>query len=401
MKKNFKSQATLILLLLVVIIAYAVKNNLANKGGSNPVQKEVSDSLSPHPISAGPIPSIPFQLPSGFTIHIFAQGLGNPRDLQFTPGGTLLVSNPTANQVLVLPDTNHDGLADSQKVIIKGENHVHGLAFYHEKLYIADVDKVVRYAWDEKNLEATKDRVLFLLPSNNDHNNRTLTFNDSGQLFISLGSTCNVCREAPEQGGSVLISNSEGVTPRIFATGLRNAPFTLVNSKTGELWGTEMGRDYLGDTTPPDEINIIKEGKDYGWPNCYGDRIHDTAFDTNQYIRDPCSSSEQPIFEIPAHSAPLGLTFINSPQFPPDWQGDLLVAYHGSWNSSVPVGYKVVHMKVNGNSITGSDDFLTGFLQGHTNNSSLGRPVDLAFDTQGNLYISDDKAGAVYIVQKD
>lgn len=348
--------------------------------------------------SKGEIPHIPFHLSSGFTIHVFASGLGNPRDLQFTPGGTLLVSNPNTNQVIALRDKNHDGVADTSKVIINGENHVHGLAFYNNKLYIADVDKVVRYNWDENSLQATLDKVLFSLPPNNDHNNRTITFNQSGQLFVSVGSTCNVCRETPQQGGSVWVSDADGNNPQVFATGLRNAAFIAINPKTGELWGTEMGRDYLGDNTPPDEINIITQGKNYGWPNCYGDKIHDTNFDKS--LIDPCTNTQSPIYQIAAHAAPLGITFINSSQFPSGWQGDLLVAYHGDWNRSTPVGFKIVHMKVNGNIISGEEDFLTGFLQSNNANDSLGRPVDITFDTQGNLYASDDKAGNIYIIQK-
>ncbi|HSW97595.1 MAG TPA: PQQ-dependent sugar dehydrogenase [Candidatus Saccharimonadales bacterium] len=353
-----------------------------------------------YPISHGKIPSLPFRLSSEFTIHIFADTVGNPRDMVFSPGGTLLVSNPATNQVFALPDSNNDGVSDQRKIIINGENHVHGLAFYNNKLYIADVDKVVRYNWDETTLTATKDKVLFLLPENNDHNNRVITFNASGQMFVSVGSTCNVCSETPEQGGSVYVSDAEGNTPYIFASGLRNAGFTTINPATGELWGTEMGRDYLGDTIPSDEINIIRNGKNYGWPLCYGNKIHDTSFDKHQYIQDPCTDTVAPIYEIPAHSAPLGLAFINSPQFPSNWQGDLLVAYHGDWNRSTPIGYTIVHLKVTGNSVTSSEDFLTGFLTGDTKESSAGRPVDVLFDTQGNLYVSDDKAGNIYIIQK-
>jgi glucose/arabinose dehydrogenase len=337
-------------------------------------------------------------LHDGFVIHIFASGLGAARDLQFSPGGTLLVSNISGNSVYALPDKNNDGVADSVKTIITGENHVHGLAFYNGKLFIADVDKVVRYNWDENKLTATLDKVLFPLPENNDHNNRSLEFSGDGKLFISLGSTCNICRESSSIGGSVLVSDFEGTSPKVFATGLRNSPFFAINPQTKELWATEMGRDYLGDDTPPDEINIVREGKNYGWPNCYGDKIHDTNFDGRN--PDTCRSTESPIFQIPAHSAPLGLTFINSSQFPQDWQNDLLVAYHGSWNRSVVIGYKIVHLKINANSITNSEDFLTGFLQGTTKDSSLGRPVDLAFDKNGSLYVSDDKTGNVYIIQK-
>lgn len=350
--------------------------------------------------SAGKIPTIPLHLPSGFTIHVFADIVGTLRDMIFTPGGTLLVSNPEANQVVALPDKNNDGVTDGKKIIIHNENHVHGLAFYNNKLYIADVDKVVRYNWDEKTLTATKDKVLFALPQNDDHNNRSLAFNSLGQMFVSVGSTCNVCEEPPNIGGSVYVTDTNGKNPHVYATGLRNAAFMAINPKTGELWTTENGRDYLGDNLPPDEINIVREGKNYGWPICYGNKIHDTTFDKKQYVRDPCADTIAPIYEIPAHSAPLGLAFIHSTQFPSDWQGDLLVAYHGDWNRSTPAGYKIVHLKVNGNTIVSSEDFLTGFLLGTTKESSAGRPVDVLFDTKGNLYVSDDKAGNIYIIQK-
>jgi len=361
-------------------------------------QNSTSENSASYKISSGVVPNISLQLPTNYVVHVFASGLGSPRVLQFSPNGTLLVTNPAGNNVYALPDKNNDGVTDEEKVVISGENHVHGLAFFDGKLYIADVDKVVRYNFDESNLTATLDKVLFALPGNNDHNNRTLTFNSSGFMFVTVGSTCNVCRETPEQGGSVWVSNANGDNPKIFASGLRNAAFTAINPATNELWGSEMGRDYLGDNTPPDEINIIKEGQNFGWPNCYADKIHDTNFDKSS--NNPCNSTTSPIYQIPAHSAPLGITFINSSQFPADWQGDLLVALHGSWNRSTAIGYKVVHLNVSGNTILGSDDFLTGFLQGSTKDSSLGRPVDMAFDKSGNLYLSDDKAGNIYIIQK-
>jgi glucose/arabinose dehydrogenase len=198
-------------------------------------------------------------------------------------------------------------------------------------------------------------------------------------------------------GGSVFESDLNGREPTVMATGLRNAAFLAINPITEQLWGTEMGRDNLGDNVPPDEINIIKEGQNYGWPDCYGNKIPDKTF--NRYAN--CTNTVSPIFEIPAHSAPLGLAFINSKQFPSSWQGDLLVALHGSWNRSTAIGYKVVHLIVRGDKITGSEDFMTGFNPGTQQNDSLGRPADVAFDKEGNLYISDDKAGVIYIVQKE
>lgn len=261
-------------------------------------------------ISKGNMPSIPLRLPSNFTIHVFASNLGSPRTLVFSPGRTLLVSDPDNNQVYALPDKNRDGVADNNKVIVSNENHVHGLAFYNGKLYIADVDKVVRYNWNEQTLTATKDKVLFSLPENNDHNNRSIVFNNQGQMFVSVGSTCNACVESPQKGGSVWVSDANGDNPQIFATGLRNAAFMTTNPQTNELWVTEMGRDNLGDNLPPDEINIVLQGQNYGWPYCYGDKVHDNDFDPSR--SHSCNNTISPIFDIPDHSAPLGLTFINS-----------------------------------------------------------------------------------------
>lgn len=393
-----KYSGILIILLGVFFVYFFVNENDSSPVlQNNPAQNNKPGNQN-NVISSGAKPDIPFNLPNGFVIHVFAKGLENPRDLQFTEGGTLLVSNPQVNKIIALPDKNNDGVADEKKSVIQEGNHIHGLAFYNGKLFVAEADKVVRYIWDEKNLTATKDKILFSLPQNNNHNNRTLSFNNNGQMFVSIGSTCNVCIESPNKGGSVWISDENGNNPGVFATGLRNAPFSVINPKTNELWATEMGRDFLGDNTPPDEINIIKESLDYGWPNCYGDKIHDNNFDKRN---NSCQNTKSPIFQIPAHSAPLGLTFINSAQFPADWQGDLLVSYHGSWNRSTPSGYKVVHMKVNGNSILRADDFITGFIQGNTNDSALARPVDLTFDKNGNLYLSDDKAGNIFIIQKN
>lgn len=397
------------LALLLLTITVAVFGTILFKNSQKTTTLTLKPESSPQAtksdkvpnVSKGQIPNIPFKLPEGFVVHTFTNSAEGARDLEFSPGGTLLVSSPTSNQVFAFPDKDQDGVADSKKVIIAKVNRPHGLAFYHGQLFVAAVDKVLRYNWDENTLAATEDRVLFSLPQNNDHNNRTITFGSSGKMYVSVGSTCNVCREKDGFSATVITSDTNGTNPQVFAKGLRNAPFLQFNPKSGDLWATEMGRDNLGDNIPPDEINIVRESNDYGWPNCLGDRVHDTNFDKSQ--ADPCTQTTSPIFQIPAHSAPLGLTFINSIQFPQNWQNDLLIAYHGSWNKSIPTGYKVVHMKVQDDSITTADDFMTGFLPASAKNgpnSAYGRPVDLTFDKFGNLYLSDDKSGNIYIIQK-
>lgn len=368
-----------IIYIITVFILFSLVSGfylLRNKEG------DVRPALLPVTTRQANTNSTPLTPVSGYTISYFAQNLGGVRDLEFSPGGTLLASATSAGTVVALP--SQDGNTEV-KELLTNLNNPHGLAFYNNQLFVAEERRIVRYNWDEKNLTATENKVLFALPPRGNHFTRSLVFDKSGKLYVSVGSTCNVCYEKDEKYSAVLISDSEGNNPRVFAKGLRNAVFLVLNPNTGEVWVTEMGRDFLGDNLPPDEVNILRSGKDYGWPNCYGDKVPDKSFNPSA----ECSSTESPIFQIPAHSAPLGLTF--------DSQGDLLVAYHGSWNRSVPDGYKVVKMKVSGNTITESEDFITGFIQ---DSEAIGRPVDLIFDKEGNLYISDDKVGAIYILTK-
>lgn len=364
-----------------------------------------SSTPSPTPIAKQQVGDpLPFQatLSQGFVAGVFATGLGKPRDIVFAEDGTLLVSIPEKGTVVALPDKNNDGKADEVKTVISGLDHPYGLAYHDSILYIAEETRVAEYNYYESQFTAEKYRDLFRLPKGGRHITRTLAIGgqNGDSLYISVGSTCDVCFEKDARNGSVLVSKLENSIfgePRIFAKGLRNAVFITVNDKTQQLWGTEMGSDDLGDHLPPDEIDIIQDGKDYGWPNCYGNKQHDTVFDKKDYIRDPCADTQAPAFEIEPHSAPLGITFINSPQFPADWQGDLLVAYHGSSLRKDKVGYKVVHMKVTGDKVTKEEDFLTGFLH---NGVISGRPVDVEFDKAGSLFISDDKSGNIYKIVK-
>lgn len=347
------------------------------------------------------------QVPTGFKIGIFAKSIENARDLEFSPQGILLVSSPSNGAVVALPDKNKDGVADSAITVLSKLNRPHGLAFFNGKLFVAEESQVSRYNWDESTLTATLDKKLFDLPRGGRHFTRTITFKKDSRMFVSLGSSCDVCVEEHPFIATVIVSDQNGTSPKVFAKGLRNAVFITTNPQTDDVWVTEMGRDFLGDNLPPDEINILEEG-DYGWPLCYGNRVHDTNFDKRVYIQTvpplPCGTTIPPVYEIPAHSAPLGLTFIEGEQFPKDWQGDLLVAYHGSWNSSVPVGYKIVRLDVDGDRVLEEEDFITGFLKG---SQAVARPVDVVFEPSassgqgGSLFISDDKGGNIYKVVKE
>lgn len=380
-----KSLLTIVILILLTITAgyYLFKNKVGDiRPALLPAQsQETKQIVNDTPFSA-----------AGWNIAYFARNLGGVRDLEFSPEGTLLASIPSEGKVIALVKTNG---SVQVKEVLTNLDSPHGLAFYpsangansvyNGKLFIAEERQVARYSWDQKSLSASREKVLFDLPPRGNHFTRSLVFDKEGRLYVSIGSTCNVCNEKNERYAAVLISDADGTSPRLFAKGLRNAVFMTQNPKTGEIWVTEMGRDYLGDNLPPDEVNILKENKDYGWPNCYGNKIADKNFNPSA----ECANTEPPVFEIPAHSAPLGLTF--------DPDGNLLVAYHGSWNRSVPDGYKVMRMRINGNTVTSAEDFITGFIN---ETEAIGRPVDLIFDKEGDLYLSDDKAGAVYILSK-
>ena len=183
--------------------------------------------------------------------------------------------------------------------------------------------------------------------------------------------------------------NSDGSAAEIYASGLRNSVGLSWHPVTDELWATDNGRDWLGDNLPPDEINIIKVGKDYGWPYCYGDKVADPEFNNSE----KCKSTISPAVELQAHSASLGLTFYDGEMFPPEYKGDLFVAFHGSWNRSIPTGYKVIRVKMKDGIPQGIEDFAYGWM---TATKRLGRPVDVLVGTQGELFVSDDLGGVIY-----
>lgn len=295
-----------------------------------------------------------------------------------------------------LPDLDRNGEADEARKVIAGlNNRPHGLAFHNGYLYLAEENAVSRYRYLGNGNVAGRELIIDNLPFGADHVSRTIGFSPSGKIYVSVGSSCNLCQEYNTRRAAIVEYNADGTSTGVFANGLRNAVGFVFHPDTGEIWATENGRDYLGDDLPPDEINIVRAGRHYGWSYCYGKRVPDPEYND----LDRCSTTEESLHDMQAHSAPLGLRFIDSTHFPAEWQGDLLVAFHGSWNRSVPTGYKIVRLEVEGDRIVGEEDFISGWLL--SNGSSVGRPVDLIFGPEdGALYISDDKAGVIYRVTK-
>lgn len=336
------------------------------------------------------IPGI--RISGGFLISTLSDGLSGARDLE-RDGDHLYVSR-TKLGIVTLLETK-DGALVSRNDVARFLDGPHGLALDPNdpaRIYFAEEGAL----WRSDKADFGRREKIADLPRGGRHLTRSLLFLPDGRLLVSIGSACDTCVEKDSLRGTVQVFDFAAKELRPFATGLRNSVFLTLDSQRKEVWATEMGRDFLGDDLPPDEVNILREGKDYGWPYCYGANVRDGSFAPTS--GENCQGKEAPVINIPAHSAPLGLAFVPlSAGWGSDWEGDLLVSYHGSWNRSVPTGYKIVRHRFSAEgAYEGSEDFITGFLD--ENEKVSGRPVDLLFDDKGNLFISDDYAGKVYVV---
>jgi len=338
--------------------------------------------------------------PGGFHVSEFAK-VDSPRMLAFSAAGTLVVTDTPSGEVVALPDPKHTGKAERVVKVLEGLNEPHGIAFHEGKLYVAENDKLRYWDWDEGSLKATNPKLVAKLPAGGGHSTRSIVIHN-GKLYVSAGSTCNVCVEKDPRRAAVTEVHLDGSSERVFATGLRNAVGVAVNAKTNSVWATVNGRDMLGDDLPPEVIvDLGQTGGDFGWPYCYGKQVPDREF--TKAGDDRCKKTIPPKVEMQAHSAPLGLTFYDGKMFPEEYRGNIFVAFHGSWNRSVPTGYKIVRVKLDakGQPVGGAEDFITGWLElgtGGQKSKWMGRPAGVATAPDGSLYITDDGAGEVYRV---
>ncbi|MFQ5818291.1 MAG: PQQ-dependent sugar dehydrogenase [Terriglobia bacterium] len=328
-------------------------------------------------------------IPAGFQVQVFAEDLGRARFMAFGPDGVLYVSSIRAGTVLALPDRNHDGTADAVVIFADGLRAPHGLAWQGNWLYVGETHQVVRLRDTDGDLGAdAREVVVPNLPPNQMHFTRTVGFGPDGGLYVSVGSSCNVCEDEPRRA-AILRFNADGSGGETYARGLRNAVGFTWRPGTEELWATDNGRDWLGDDLPPEELDLVVRGGDYGWPYCYGNRVPDPEF--NDPAR--CRPTLPATFEMQAHSAPLGLTFYDGQMFPAEYHGDSFIAFHGSWNRSIPTGYKVVRVRFQEGRPVAIEDFVDIWFKG---GKVSGRPVDLTLGPEGALYISDDHGGRIF-----
>jgi glucose/arabinose dehydrogenase len=335
-------------------------------------------------------------VPAGFGITLFAADVAGARTVRATPAGDLLVASMRQGEIVLLEaDRDGDGASDGRRVLLAGLDGPSGLALHDGVLYVGEAERIVRVPFDAAARKVAGEPAVFVagLPRVRNHRG-ALRFGPDGLLYVTIGSTCNVCIETDERRAAMLRFAPDGRFLGVYATGLRNSAGFDWRDADGSLYASDNGRDLLGDDFPPCELNRVVEGGFYGWPFANGERIADPDLGAGR--EDVIASSIPPAFAFRPHNAPLGMVFLRSARQPAPYQGAAVVALHGSWNRSTKDGYKVVSLHWGADGSIEARDFVSGFLG--ADGSVIGRPVDVTEDADGNVYVSDDYASAVYRV---
>ncbi len=340
--------------------------------------------------------AMPFELTTlpGFEISLVSSRIGGARFLAAAPNGDIVVSQMRAGRVIaVRPGSAPDA---EPELIAEGLSLPNGLTFHDDDLYIATWTGVTVVHNYSSKAERRTSTLISDMPRNRGHIARAIAVAADGTVFISSGSSCNVCNESDPRLATILRYDADGRSGRIYASGLRNASGLAID-RSGQLWAVVNQRDNLTPShtdLPPDELDKIVDGGDYGWPSCYP--VGDRRVANPEYPGASCSRYLPTALNFQAHSAPLGVSFYEGTQFPADYRGTLFVAFHGSWNRNPPTGYKVVAVRFEKGRPVGAQDFVTGWLT--ADYRVLGRPVGVAVGTDGSLYISDD-TGYLFVVR--
>jgi glucose/arabinose dehydrogenase len=335
------------------------------------------------------------KLPPGFRIAPYAE-VPNARSMTLGERGTLFVGTQKGEVYAVLPGEMAEG---THRVVTIARNlHTpNGVAFRGSALYVAEINRILRYDGIESRLTSPPAPVVVNenFPKDEHHGWKFIRFGPDGMLYIPVGAPCNICRRADPRYAAILRMRPDGTGLEVFASGVRNTVGFDWNPGTAELWFTDNGRDMMGDDLPPDELNRApRKGLHFGFPFVHGKNLPDPEFGA----RGKPPGFTPPEWELPAHVASLGMRFYTGRMFPPGYRGQVFIAEHGSWNRSKPIGYRVSLVRLEGNRAASYEVFADGWLQG---GRAWGRPVDVQVMPDGSLLVSDDMAGMIYRISYD
>jgi glucose/arabinose dehydrogenase len=359
---------------------------------------------------------LPQVLP-GFTISVVATGLNRPRVMKLAPNGDLFLEetgtvkpgginngvNAGTGRIRVIRAGSAPGAPGD--IFADGLDRPYGIAFYPpgpnpRYVYVGMTTQIVRFPYHVGDVRASgPPETIVGGITDGVHFTRDVLFSRDGKtLYVSIGSSTNIQEKGPQaEAGKadILTFNPDGSGRRVFASGLRNPVTLALDPRTNDLWSSVNERDLLGDNLPPDYVTHVRDGAFYGWPYYYigpnvDARVHSGT-------PPPPDQVVVPDVLLQPHSAPLGIAFYTGRQFPVEYQGDLFVALHGSWNRQIRTGYKIVRIKMQNGRATGAyEDFVTGFVA--PNGNVWGRPVDLMVAADGSLWFSDDGSGTIWRV---
>ena len=341
-------------------------------------------------------------VPPGFQVTIFAENVENPREMALGPRGTVFVGSMAAGKVHAVIDRDGDYKADRVVLIASGLTMPNGVAMHNGALYVATSSKILRFDDIENRLDAHPVPVVVrdsLPNSSAGHMWKHIAFGPDGLLYMSVGSPCNVCL-SPPLVSTIVRMKPDGSNLEVFAAGVRNSMGFDWHPTTHEMWFTDNGRDMLGDDVPADELNVAsKPGMHFGFPYCHQGDVPDPEFGAQR----ACSTTEPPVRKLGAHVAALGMKFYTGSMFPAEYRNAVIVAEHGSWNRSVPSGYRVMVLRTDGRRVTSYEPLVQGFLPTGSKvpggwgagAAALGRPADILQMPDGSILISDDKGNRI------
>ncbi|WP_232337810.1 PQQ-dependent sugar dehydrogenase [Deinococcus arboris] len=346
------------------------------------------------------------KVPAGFTIKVVATGLGNARMLHVMPDGGIYLTRRGQNDVWYLKDVNKDGKIEAveRRQVAQNLTSAHGIAVRNGKLYIAGASTI--WVMDiAKDGSLSRPRVFAdRLPEPGQHSARTIAWGPDGYLYASFGSQNNDAPTPNPEVAALLRIAPDGKSREVYASGLRHTIGFGWQPVTGALYGFDQGSDWHGDNIPPEELNVIQRGKNYGWPFCYGDKVVDPYVNSrapgNITNAEYCAGTQGSVLTYTAHAAAIAGTFYTASQFPAMYRGDMFAAMRGSWNRSEPSGYEIVRADFDEagqpQSVT---PFVTGFVYEENGEwKQFGRVAGVATYTDGSLLFTDDQSGVLYRV---